>query len=296
MSASDRRQPRFGSAGNGETFYSRGYTTTLDICQWLLENGLSAYEYQCTRGVKITPVFANALGEQARRYDIALSIHAPYYISLGSPDPVLQEKSKQHILRSLRAARWMGAGRVVLHLGGECRQPRAEALARVDRLLEASLLQAESEGLLTEAVLCPETMGKPGQLGHLGEVLRLCQRFPVLFPAVDFAHIHALTHGGLSSRQAFQGVLEQIEAKLGRRTVEELHVHFSPVEYGKTGEIRHRCLREKEYGPDFYHLARIIQEEKLRPTIICESAGSQVEDAVAFQEMYQHLAAEQNGQ
>ncbi|MEG1500404.1 MAG: hypothetical protein RR396_00440, partial [Clostridiales bacterium] len=65
---SSANQPKFGSAGNGQSFYDRGYSTTLDICQWLMENELDAYEYQCTRGVKITPVFANALKEQAKRF------------------------------------------------------------------------------------------------------------------------------------------------------------------------------------------------------------------------------------
>lgn len=283
---------RFGSGGNGDSFYARGSTTSLDICQWLFENELSAYEYQCTRGVRISPVFANALKIQAQRYDIALSIHAPYYISMGSEDQVLQDKSIMHIMKSLRAAAHMGAERVVLHLGGAGKQTREKAMANAQACMERVLKEAEGEGLLEDTLLCPETMGKPGQLGNLQEILQICQMDKSLMPTLDFAHLHAINRGALEDKRSYELIFEQVEAKLGKKALQNGHFHFSPVEYGKGGEIRHRKLIEKDYGPDFYPLALILAEEKLTPVIICESAGTQVEDAASLQRIYQDCLSE----
>ena len=63
--------------------------------------GLTAYEYTCTHGVNIGEATARAIGQEARKWDIALSIHAPYYINLVSKDEDKRAKTKWHIMDSL---------------------------------------------------------------------------------------------------------------------------------------------------------------------------------------------------
>jgi len=276
---------KFGPAGNSDSFYEEGKKTTLDVPRWLFDKGLNAYEYQCTRGVRITQAFAQALQVQAARFNIALSIHAPYYINLASTDPILQEKSKHHLTKSLTAAKWMGATRVVFHPGSASKLPRTDALHSALKLLDSFLKDLDPE-LLENCDLCPETMGKRNQLGNLEEVLELCKIHPRLKPAVDFGHLHALGAGCLNEEKDFEKVLEKIDRVLGAETVEKLHVHFSPVEYTGAGERKHCTLKEKEYGPDFYPLARVLKKNSLTPTIICESAGTQAEDAATFKSIY----------
>jgi deoxyribonuclease-4 len=83
----NNRKIRFGPAGNSDSFYEQGYKSSVDMPKWLHEKGLSAYEYACTHGVNISEKTARAIGEEAGMYDIALSIHAPYYINLAAEDP-----------------------------------------------------------------------------------------------------------------------------------------------------------------------------------------------------------------
>ena len=90
----------FGPGGNCEDFYNQGNKSSLKIPEWLFENGLSAYEYQCGKGVKISEDSAKLLGREAEKYNIALSVHAPYYISLSSvEEEKIFHKNAEKILR-----------------------------------------------------------------------------------------------------------------------------------------------------------------------------------------------------
>src|SRR5690554_3987050 len=283
---------RFGPAGNSQAFYDAGYKSSLDVPEFLAQKGLNAYEYQCGRGVRVKQEFCNKLGEAARGRDIALSLHAPYFINLATPDPKVMESSLNHIRKSLVAARDMGATRIVVHPGSAGKGNRRDALARAEKLLGQVVeeLTPDYPGIY----LCIETMGKINQLGTLEEVIQLCTLEECLIPTIDFGHLHARGIGAVNSRDDFEEILDRIDAGLGAQVVEKLHVHFSPIEYGKGGEIRHRTMEETEYGPHFESLAEIIARDNLAPVIISESAGTQTEDALAMQELYRRYR-EQGG-
>ncbi|MBQ3180560.1 MAG: TIM barrel protein [Firmicutes bacterium] len=281
-----RSGPFFGAGGNSDNFYAEGHKSSLDACEYLARLGLTAYEYECTHGVRLSDAFCAALGHSARQLGIALSVHAPYYINLSSEDDTVRQKSLTHITKALRAADKMGAERVVFHPGTLGRQSREAALERAAAMLEEIVSEVRREGLLDNVYLCPETMGKKNLLGTLPEVLRLCEVDARVRPTIDFAHIHALTGGGLRGRQDFVRILDAIDAALGEEALQRLHVHFSPIEYTAAGEKKHRTLCDKEYGPDFELLAGLIAENGWQPTIICESAGTQDEDAVVFRNIY----------
>ncbi|MDK2887728.1 MAG: deoxyribonuclease [Thermoanaerobacter sp.] len=285
---------RFGPAGNPPSFHAQGYKSSLDMPAWLRGQGLNAYEYQCVRGVHIGEATARKLGEQARENGVSLSIHAPYYITLGTDDPVLKEKTKMHLLKSMQAALWMGASPVVFHPGTGGGKERAAAMARAKKLLLEVLALAEEMGL-GEIRVAPETAGKPAQLGSLDEVLEFCTLDPRVVPAVDFAHLHAAGRGALKSMEDFAIVLDRIESWLGKEAVRKLHIHFSPIEFTGAGERRHRTLLDGGFGPDFRFLARLIVERKLTPTIICESADRQVEDALIYKRIYEQVKEEAEG-
>lgn len=280
----------WGPAGNSASFYAAGYKSSVDAPEWLRGLGLSAYEYQCVRGVNIGEQTARRLGEKASAHNIVLSIHAPYYINLASEDPNRIAKSKHHLLKSLRAARWMGATRVVFH-PGSARGDRKQALARARTALAETLAEAAREGL-DDILLAPETLGRHSLLGLLDEILELCRLGPSLIPCIDFGHLHAITNGAMLDRAAYAAVLDRVSNVLGEEVLRTLHIHFSPVEFNAKGERRHRTLAETGYGPEFAPLAELIVERGLTPTVICESDGTQAEDARAYRDIYRRFAGE----
>ncbi|MBQ3258971.1 MAG: TIM barrel protein, partial [Clostridia bacterium] len=204
---------RFGPAGNGDAFYAAGKKSTVQAPEWLYQQGLTAYEYQCGRGVRISEESALALRAQAERYDIQLSLHAPYFISLASAEEEKRDNSIRYILESARAVRLMGGTRIVAHPGGLGGRSREEATKIACDTLMRSQQALDAEGL-SDVIICPETMGKINQLGNLDEVLTFCRLDERFLPCIDFGHLNSRTGGELNTREAFAVLLDRLENEL----------------------------------------------------------------------------------
>ena len=278
-----RLNVRFGPAGNAASF---PFKSTVSAPAWLSDLGLSAYEYQCGRGVNIGDETAKKIGEEAKKYGIALSMHAPYFISLSGAEPERIEKSIGYILMSAKAAYQMGASRITVHCGGLCGLSREEALKNTMVNLEKALERLSSEGL-SEITVCMETMGKVNVLGTTEEVARICTVSERLMPCIDFGHVNARTGGGISSRSDAERELMTLEEILGFERVKKLHIHFSRIEFSNGGEVRHLIYDDTRFGPDFHDVAQALKARGYEPTVICESAGTQAEDAVTFKKIWE---------
>jgi deoxyribonuclease-4 len=278
----------FGPSGNSEKFYKDGNKKSHQMPQWLNEMGLNAYEYQCNKGTNIKKQTAQQIGEEAKKYNIRMSIHAPYYINLSSRDEVKRKNSIQYILNTLEIAKWMGADRIVIHPGSIGKFTRDEALALALPILTEAIKKADESGF-SDITLCPEVLGKLSNLGSLDEVIMMCQLDERMIPCVDFGHIHARTLGGLNTAEDFNKVFDKIENKLGRERTEKLHIHFSKVEFTQAGEKKHRTLQESQFGPNFEPLAEVLIKRNIEPVVICESRERMAEDAAILKQIYQSL-------
>lgn len=286
-------QIKFGPGGNSESFKTAGYKSSLDMPGYLKEIGLSAYEYQCNKGVKISEKSACALGENAKKFGISLSIHSQYYISLSSKEEEKRLKSVDYIMQCMRIARVMGADRIVVHSGSAGKISREMALELAKDTIRKTLKQADSEGY-TDIYICPETMGKINQLGTLEEVIELCKLDGRLIPTIDFGHLNARTMGGLKAPCAFEHILDEIENHLGYERLKIFHSHFSKIMYSAGGEVKHLTFDDTEYGPAFEPLAELVVKKNLTPRFICESAGTQTEDALMMQNMIMKVIENEN--
>ncbi|MBM6896567.1 TIM barrel protein [Pseudoflavonifractor capillosus] len=276
---------KFGPAGNAESF---PYKSSVDAPRWLQELGLDCYEYQCGKGVRVKEDTAVALGQKAREHGIALSLHAPYFINLANPDPESQEKTIGYITSSCLVADQMGATRVVIHSGALMKRTREEAMAIALPFLKEIVAVCEDQGF-GHITLCPETMGKINQLGDLDEVLRLCQVHESLIPCVDFGHLYARSLGADEGAEAVERMLSRMESELGADRASRFHSHFSHIEFTPNGgEKCHRTFDDDGgYGPAWEPLAQAVARRGWSPTFICESAGTQAEDAVTMKRIYQ---------
>lgn len=276
---------KFGPAGNAESF---PYKSSVDAPRWLQELGLDCYEYQCGKGVRVKEDTAVALGRQAQEHGVALSLHAPYFINLANPDPDSQEKTIGYITSSCLVADQMGATRVVIHSGALMKRTREEAMNIALPFLRRILAVCEDQGF-GHITLCPETMGKINQLGDLDEVLRLCQVHESLIPCVDFGHLYARSLGKDEGAEAVERMLSRMESELGTDRASRFHSHFSHIEFTPNGgEKCHRTFDDDGgYGPAWEPLAQAVAERGWSPTFICESAGTQAEDALTMKRIYQ---------
>lgn len=281
---------RFGPAGNSESFAAMGYKKTEQVADYLVKMGLNAYEYQCGRGVRINEASVLKLAAAAKDADIAISLHAPYYISLSSVEEEKRRNSVEYILQSARAVRLLGGERIIVHSGSCSKMSREEALVLAKQAMGWAVEALNGEGL-SEIRICPETMGKINQLGTLEEVLALCELDERMLPCIDFGHLNARTFGKMNSAEEFEFVLNSMENRLGSSRLKEFHAHFSKIEYTENGgEKKHLTFEDSVYGPEFDPLAELIYKKGLTPVIICESAGTQAEDAKTMMNMYEKAA------
>lgn len=264
------------------------YKSSLDAPAWLAGLGLDLYEYQCGKGVNIGEETARKLGEKARQAGITLSLHAPYFINLANPDPESLQKTTGYILSACRAADWIGAKRVTIHPGALMKRTRREAQEIALKSLVEVLKAVEGEGV-GHISLCPETMGKINQLGDLDEVLELCTLDERLVPCIDFGHLYARSLGADEGTEACIRILDRMKEVLGEERASRFHSHFSRIAFTpKGGEKCHVTFKNNEgFGPDPEPLMEEIAKRGWSPTIICESAGTQAQDALTMKRIYQ---------
>ena len=277
---------RFGTAGTSDSFTAMGYKNSLDIPAYTEKMGLDAFEYQCGRGVRLGLDKARQMADDAAARGILFSVHAPYYISASSLDEEKRLNSVNYLLQSAALCRALGGRRVIFHSGSCGRQSREAALEKaLDTLKRAQ--DALDEAGFAEITLCPETMGKIGQLGTLEEVLALCGVDRRITPCIDFGHLNARTLGGIRSKADYAAILDRVGEALGDARARQFHVHFSRIEYSKGGEKRHWTFAETQFGPEPQPLMELLAERGLAPVIICESAGTQAEDAKTMKRFFE---------
>lgn len=276
---------KFGPAGNSDSFTKMGYKSSLQVPEYIVKMGLDAFEYQCGRGVNIGQEKATELGKISREKGIALSLHAPYYISMSSIEEDKRLNSINYILQSARAVNAMGGERIIVHTGSCGKISRTEALKLAVDTMKKAIKALDDEGL-SNIRICPETMGKVNQLGTLDEVLTLCQLDERLIPCIDFGHLNARDRGILKTYEDFEEIFNKIEDKLGNSRLKEFHSHFSKIEYSAGGEVRHLTFSDEIYGPNFEPVMELTYKKQCSPTFICESAGTQAEDAKMMKDYY----------
>lgn len=277
----------FGAAGNSDSFYAQGHKASEEMPQWLHDMGLDAYEYQCGNGVRCGQATAEKIAQKAKEYNIAMSVHSPYYINLATAEEEKRARGVDYILQSAQLVKYLGGNRVVVHCGAICKLTREEALEYAKKTLTLARNEMVSAGF-EDVRLCIETMGKINQLGDLDEVMELCTLDESFLPCIDFGHLNARTLGSLKTKADFEHIFDTMENRLGIERTRVFHSHFSKIEYTKGGEKKHLTFEDTVYGPDFEPVARIICERNLTPVFICESSGTQAEDALIMKKIYEN--------
>lgn len=279
---------KFGPSGNDELFYAQGHKHSIEAFEWLNNLGLDLYEYSFGRGVLLKNDTAKLLGEKAKEFNIEISVHAPYFVNLATLNPEQQSKNEKYILDSLERLKLLGGKKCVLHSGTQTSFDRETAINLVKENILKVVDKATQNGF-GDLLICPETMGKYTQIGNAEEIVDICSLHPMLVPTFDFGHLNCLVQGGLKTKDDFKILLELIKTKLGNK-INDLHIHFSKIQYSDKGEVKHLTFDDCEFGPDFNPLLQALIEMQINPTIICESKDIMAQDALKMKKMYLSLA------
>lgn len=265
----------FGTAGT--PLSSKG-TDSISGIRRVHELGLGCMELEFVRGVKMGEKTARAVHEVAKKLDIRLSVHAPYYINLNAEGETL-EASKERIMNSARIGAICGANSVVIHAGFIQKFPRDVVYERIKKAIVDILDKLKSEGV--GITLRIETMGRGSQFGSLEEALAITEVDGVL-PCIDFSHLHAVS-GKNNSREEFASILSRVEEKLGRQGLDNMHIHVSGIEYSDKGEKKHLVFAESDFK--YKELAQAFSDFDIKGLVICESPNLE-EDAKVLKREY----------
>lgn len=277
---------KFGPSGFCEDF-AKENKSTEDMPKWLLKHNLSCYELSFTNGVRLSLETAEKFGRLFNDAGIEVSVHAPYYINFANPDPIMIEKSNGYIIECLKRMEKLGAKKLVFHPGTQMKMTREEAFDNTYNNIKLLIEILDSKGF-KNYYLCPETMGKHGQIGTVEEIAKICSIDERIIPTIDFGHVNSFNQGSLKTEKDFEAVFEVFKSYLGDR-FNRVHIHFSKIEYGKKGEIRHLTFEDNVYGPEFKPLAKVLKKFNVDACVISESAGTQTKDALAMQNIYQSV-------
>jgi deoxyribonuclease-4 len=267
----------FGTAG---VPHSADGDSTVKGIERVAALGLDCLEIEAVRGVRMGEDTARQIKERAEARGIRLSLHAPYYINLLSPEEGKRLASQKYLLSAVRTARLCGARSVVFHAGYYRQLGPQEAYALVRKAVAEILSVLKSER--NSVTLRIETMGRPKQFGTLEEVLFLCRELEGLAPCLDFSHIHA-REGRVNSFPEFDRILRKLGRKLGPGALKDVHFHIAGVDYGRIGEIKHLDLKESNFRYDEWIEA--LKENNIAGLVICESPNLEA-DALMLKKLY----------
>ena len=267
----------FGTAGIP---HSAKIKSTQSGIERIAELGLGCMEVEFVQGVRMREESARLVAETATRTGVRLSAHAPYFINFNSHELVKIRASQQRLLQTARIAWLCGAVSATFHPAFYLGDPPQKAYDTVRKYLGEVLSQLKEEG--NSVCIRPETAGKVSQFGTVSEIINLCLEIEGLAPCVDFAHWHA-RNGGFNTYREFGFVLSQIEEKLGRVALDNMHIHVSGIAYGGKGEIKHLNLKDSDL--QYTELLKALKNHDTKGIVICESPNLE-EDALFLQEIY----------
>lgn len=270
----------FGTAGIPRS--SKALTTQAGI-ERTQELGLGCMEVEFVKGVNMTPPTARDVGKAATKRGVKLSAHAPYFINLNAKELEKMAASQERIIQTARITSLFGGDSVVFHPAFYLKDEPSDVYNTVRKNLEQIVAKLRAEG--NRVWLHPEVMGRPSQFGTLEEILRLSAEVEGVAPTFDFAHWHART-GKANSYNEFIAILRKIEGKLGRKALDNMHIHVSGISYGPKGEKEHVDLDESDFK--YEELMRALKDFKVGGTLICESPNLE-QDAQLLQQTYRKL-------
>ncbi len=271
----------FGPAGVPNSARIR---STVSGIERVAELGLGCMELEFVQGVKMSRETALTVAEVAYSKKIALSAHGPYFINLNASELEKLKASQERIFQTARIASLCGATSIVFHAAFYMGEPSSQVYQKVKKQLQQITGQLRAEG--NRVWVRPEVTGKTSQFGTLEEVLELSAEVEGVAPCIDFAHWHARS-GKFNSYDEFVFILKQVENKLGRQALDNIHIHVSGIAYGKSGETKHLNLRESDFN--YIEFIHALRDYKVKGLVIAESPNLE-EDALLLQQTYRATA------
>jgi len=268
----------FGTAGIP---FSTLLRSTVNGIGQIKQLGLGCMEMEFVHSINITKEKAPEVKAAAEKHGVVLTCHAPYFINLNSLEPAKAHASIGRIVNSAKILSLCGGWSVCYHPGFFMKSSASEAMERCKKNVKIIMDKLADEGV--DVWVRPETTGKHSAVGNLAECIELSKSFEKVLPCIDFAHLHARANGGVNSYAEFCSILETVEKELGKTALNNMHIHYSGINYGEKGEKNHLILKESD--AKWQDLLKALKKFKVKGCLICESPNLE-KDALIMSKFY----------
>ncbi len=243
--------------------------TTLNAFDFLNKLSLKALEIEFVRGVNMSEKKADELKDHTK--NIVVSAHTPYYINLNAKEQEKIDGSIDRIIKTSKIINIFGKKsnlnkNIVFHPGYYLKMDKKEVYNTMVKNIGKILEYLKDNNI--NVMLRPETTGKITQFGDIWELISLSEDLGIL-PCVDFAHIYARSLGKINDYDSFYKILEEMENRLGKESIKDMHIHLSGIVYGKGGEKNHVPLEESDFN--YKSVLKVLKDFDAKGTVICES-------------------------
>jgi len=255
--------------------------TTPNGISKVKELGLGAMELEFVHSVNITKEKAPEINEIAKKNNVVLTCHAPYYINLNAVEKPKWHASISRIVQSAKITSLCGGYSVCFHPAYYLKQDPKDVFSKVKEAISIIVEELKNSGV--EIWVRPETAGRVAQFGNLSEILDMCAHFDNVLPCIDWSHLHAQSNGKYNTKKEFEDVLSLMENKLGKRAMQNVHFHCQGVAYSDKGEKSHIPLKESDLN--YTELVRAWKEFGIKGVVISESPNIE-KDALLMKRIY----------
>ena len=278
---------KFGVAGV-PTNYKGKFSGLFD---WLRGMDLNAYEIQCVYGFKISDVNKDIFRKE-KENGFFFSIHAPYFVNLGSQNQDVVARSKASLKDGILLAQSIGVDRIIFHPGGGHENTTEGRELAIRQLIDA-INEVTLSIDMKNVRLYPEIGGKTASLGSLDEIIQICKECECCYPCIDIAHLHAREVGSIVNYEVLESRIARIQKELPEK-FPYIHFHAYTIQYNDKGEVHHlRHGDNMDDGrpglPNLDDFARVLHEFNLEPWVISEAMDTQELGAKYILERYKSM-------
>jgi len=244
--------------------------------------GLGAMEMEFVRQVYIKKDKAPVIADAAKKNNILLTSHAPYFINLNAKEDKKIYASYGYISNSAIITSLCGGWSSCFHAGYYMKDPAGKVYKVIKENLKKIVKKVKDAG--HKIWVRPEVSGRVSQFGSLQEILKLSQEIEQVAPCIDYSHLHARTNGKFNTREEFIDIHREVERALGKEGLQNMHLHLSGIAYGEKGEKNHLILKESDMN--YKDLCKVWKEFKVKGVVVCESPNLE-KDALLLKKTYE---------
>lgn len=227
---------------------------------------LGAMELEFVQSVNIREEKTEQVKNTAKENNVVLTCHGQYFMNFNAQEPKKMQETKARLYNAARIADMCGAWSVCFHPAFYMKQDKEKVYEIVKNNIKETVNKIKDNG--HKIWIRPELTGKGSAFGDLEEIIRLSQDIEQVLPCIDFAHLHARTQK-YNTYKEFCSALEQIESKLGRFALDNMHIHIAGIRYSEKGELNHLELKNSDMN--YTDLVKAWKTFKIKGVVISES-------------------------